>query len=108
MSAVATGHVFPFQPLGDQVVIRRITATAPMIRGIIVPEVAKEVSQEGEVMAVGPGTRDKRGRRVGLGVEVGDRVLFGLYDGAEIEIEGRGYLIMKEEKILMAWRRESR
>jgi chaperonin GroES len=37
---------------------------------------------------------------VPLEVKPGDRILFGKYSGSEIKIEGREYLILKEDEIL--------
>jgi len=49
---------------------------------------------------VGPGKVDEDGKRVGMDVKVGDRILFGKYSGNEIKIEGVEHLIMREEDIL--------
>ena len=35
-----------------------------------------------------------------LDVKVGDTVLFGKYSGAEIKLEGKDYLIVREDEIL--------
>src|SRR5256884_2446266 len=67
--------------------------------GIIIPDSAKEKQQEGEVIAVGAGRREK-GERVPLDVKAGDRVLFGKYSGTEIKIEDEELLILKEDEIL--------
>jgi len=40
------------------------------------------------------------GERVPLEVKAGDRILFGKYSGSEIKIEGREYLILREDEIL--------
>lgn len=48
-----------FRPLHDRVVVRRIDAETKSAGGIIIPDTAKEKPQQGEVIAVGPGTRDE-------------------------------------------------
>ena len=35
-----------------------------------------------------------------LDVKAGDRVLFGKYSGSEVTLDGKEYLIMKEEDVL--------
>ena len=50
-----------FRPLHDRVAVRRIEAEEKTAGGIIIPDTAKEKPQEGEVVAVGPGTRDEHG-----------------------------------------------
>ncbi|WP_068081727.1 MULTISPECIES: co-chaperone GroES [Novosphingobium] len=89
-----------FRPLHDRVVVRRIEAEEKTSGGIIIPDTAKEKPQEGEVVAVGPGTRDEAGRLVELSVKAGDRVLFGKWSGTEVKIGGEDLLIMKESDIL--------
>ena len=89
-----------FRPLHDRFVIRRIEAEERTKGGIIIPDTAKEKPQEGEVIAVGEGKRKDDGTRVGLDVQVGDRVLFGKYSGSEIKLDGEEFLIMREDEIL--------
>ena len=89
-----------FRPLHDRVLVRRIEAKEKTAGGIIIPDNAKEKPMEGEVVAVGPGTRDEAGRLVELGVQAGDRILFGKWSGTEVRIEGEDLLIMKESDIL--------
>jgi chaperonin GroES len=86
-------------PLHDRVVVKRIEEKESIKGGIIIPDSAKEKQQEGEVIAVGPGKREK-GELHPLDVKVGDRVLFGKYGGTEIKIEDEELLILREEEIL--------
>src|ERR1700720_87537 len=86
-------------PLHDRVLVRRLEEKEIAKGGIIIPDTAKEKSQEGEVMAVGAGKIEK-GQRVRLDVEVGDRILFGKYTGNDIKIDDQEYLILREEEIL--------
>jgi chaperonin GroES len=86
-------------PLHDRVVVRRIEEKESIKGGIIIPDSAKEKQQEGEVIAVGSGKREK-GEVIPLDVKPGDRVLFGKYSGTEIKIEDEELLILREEEIL--------
>jgi len=88
------------RPLNDRVLVSRVEEEQKTTGGIIIPETAKEKPQEGKVIAVGPGKVDEDGKRVGMDVKVGDRILFGKYSGNEIKIEGIEHLIMREEDIL--------
>jgi chaperonin GroES len=89
-----------FRPLHDRVVIERIDAEAKSAGGIIIPDTAKEKPQQGKVIAVGPGGRDESGKLIPIDVQVGDRILFGKWSGTEVKIDGREYLIMKENDIM--------
>ena len=68
--------------------------------GIIIPDSAKEKPQQAEVKAVGNGKLLETGERVALEVKPGDRILFGKYSGSEIKIDGKEYLILREDEIL--------
>ncbi len=52
-----------FRPLHDRVLVRRIEAEEKTAGGIIIPDSAKEKPCEGEIVAVGDGTRDEDGER---------------------------------------------
>jgi chaperonin GroES len=89
-----------FRPLHDRVVVRRIDAEAKTAGGIIIPDNAKEKPQQGEVVAVGPGSRNEQGELVSLDVKTGDRILFGKWSGTEVKVGSEELLIMKESDIL--------
>ena len=88
-----------FRPLHDRVVIRRVEEATKTAAGIIIPDTAKEKPMQGEVIAVGPGGRDEKGKIVLLDVKPGDRVLFGKWSGTEVKIDGEDLVIMKESDI---------
>ncbi len=89
-----------FRPLHDRVVIRRAEGDLRSKGGLIIPDTAKEKPQQGEVLAVGPGSRDEAGNRVVLDVKTGDLILFGKWSGTEVTIEGEALLIMREGDIM--------
>jgi chaperonin GroES len=88
------------KPLHDRVLIKRIEEQETVKGGIIVPDTAKEKSQEGEVVAFGTGKTLDNGSVLPLEVKTGDRVLFAKYSGAEVRIANQDYLILREEDIL--------
>lgn len=94
--------LFPtnLKPLGDRVVVEPIEQADLTAGGLILPETAKEKPQRGNVRAVGPGGRDDSGQRVALDVKTGDMVLFANYAGAELKMDGKKLLILKESELL--------
>ena len=74
------------KPLADRVLILPAPAEEKTVGGIIIPDTAKEKPLQGEVVAVGHGTKDEE-----MVVKVGDTVLYGKYSGTEIEYEGVKY-----------------
>ena len=89
-----------FRPLHDRVLIKVLDSEEKTAGGIIIPDTAKEKPQEGEVVAVGPGAKDEKGKTSPLGVKIGDIVLFGKWSGTEVKIDGKEYSIMKESDIM--------
>lgn len=83
------------KPLSDRVLIEPVEAETKTQSGIYIPETAKEKPQKGNVVAVGNGTKDHD-----MTVKVGDTVLYGKYTGTELKLEGKDYLIMREDDIL--------
>lgn len=97
---------FPVQPRGDRVVVKMKVGSNETPGGIVLPDAAVERSNVGEVVAVGPGRRDKDGNLVPIGLKIGDRVLASTYGGSPLEadaslgIEGDAYRIMREDDVL--------
>ena len=87
-------------PLHDRILVERIEEGEVRRGGLIIPDSAKEKPQEGKVLAVGNGTVAEDGKKTPLDVKAGDRVLFGKYSGSEVTLDGREYLIMKEDDVL--------
>ena len=88
------------RPLHDRVIIKRLDEQEQMQGGIIIPDMAKEKPQQGEVIAAGEGKFREDGTRQPLDLKAGDRVLFGKYGGSEVKIDDEEYLIMREDEIL--------
>ena len=88
------------RPLYDRILVRRVADEEKTKGGIIIPDTAKEKPMEGEVVAVGPGAPDEKGKVQPLDVKPGDRVLFGKWSGTEVKLDGEELLIMKESDIM--------
>jgi len=86
--------------LRDRVLVRRVEQEAKTMGGIIIPDTAQEKPMEGDVIAVGPGTRGEDGQVHPLDVKAGDRVLFAKWSGTEVKIEGEELMIMKESDVM--------
>jgi chaperonin GroES len=88
------------RPLQDRLIIRRVKEEEKTKGGIFIPDTAKEKPTEGEVMAIGNGKVLENGTVRALDVKVGDRVLFGKYNGNEVKLDGEDLLIIREEDVL--------
>jgi chaperonin GroES len=83
------------QPLSDRVLVEPQAAETKTASGLYIPDSAKEKPQQGKVIAVGKGKKDHD-----MTVKKGDIVLYGKYSGSELKLDGKDYLIMREEDIL--------
>jgi chaperonin GroES len=88
------------RPLRDRMLVERLEEQEQQVGGIIIPDTAKEKPQQGKVIAVGKGRVNDKGEVFPLDVKMGDTVLFGKYSGTEIKLEGKEYLILREEDVL--------
>ena len=88
------------RPLGDRLVVEPLEAEEKTKGGIILPDTAKEKPQEGKVVAAGKGKVDENGKTVAMEVKVGDKILYGKYSGTEITVDGKEYMILREEDVL--------
>ena len=88
------------RPLHDRILVQRLEEGEQQVRGIIIPDSAKEKPQRGTVVAAGAGKVNDEGKRVAMDVKTGDTILFGKYSGQDIKFDGVDYLIMKEDDVL--------
>lgn len=92
------------KPLGDRVLIEPLSKEeleGKTAFGIVIPDTAeKSRPEQGRVVAVGEGRRTEHGALISMSVKKGQRVVFTKYGPAEIKVDGKEYLIAKEEDIL--------
>ncbi len=87
------------KPLQDRILVERMEEEET-VGGIIIPDTAKEKPQKGKIIEVGPGRKDEDGKLIPLDIKKGDTVLFNKYAGTEIKVEGKEYLLMREDDVL--------
>jgi chaperonin GroES len=88
------------RPLQDRVLVERIEEEQKTSGGIIIPDTAKEKPVEGRVVSVGRGKAQDDGSIRTLDVKPGDRVMFGKYGGTEVKLDGKDYVILREDDVL--------
>ncbi|MDR1457830.1 MAG: co-chaperone GroES [Puniceicoccales bacterium] len=87
------------KPLGNRVLVKKIEEQEQIKGGIIIPDAAKEASQEAEVIALGSGRNDE-GKVLEFEVKVGDRVLVSKYGGTEVKRDRETLVVLKQDDIL--------
>jgi chaperonin GroES len=88
------------RPLYDRLLVERVESEEVTKGGIILPDSAKEKPQQGKVIAVGEGKRMEDGKLIPMAVKAGDTILFGKYSGSEVKIDGKEFLIMREDDVM--------
>lgn len=88
------------RPLHDRILVRRMAEEEKTAGGIFIPDTAKEKPKHGEVIATGNGRVTEDGKTLPLAVKAGDKILFSSYAGTEVKLDGKEFLMMREEDVL--------
>lgn len=88
------------KPLHDQVLIKQHKSELMSKGGLYIPTTAQEKLLQGEVLAIGSGTKLENGTVQPMSVNPGDVVMFSPYGFVEVKIDGEDYIMLKEEHIL--------
>jgi chaperonin GroES len=86
------------KPLGARVMVE-VDKAGDKIGSLYVPESAKQQTNQGVVVAVGPGAYVK-GKLLPMTVQLGQKVLLPSFGGQVVKIEKDEYTIIEEESIL--------
>jgi chaperonin GroES len=81
----------PIKPLADRVVAVRAEVASKTASGLYLPDNAKEKPVMASVVAAGPDVKS---------IKVGDKIVYKEYSTTELKIDGKEYLIVKEEDVL--------
>lgn len=79
------------QPLADRIVMEQLDAEEKTASGIVLPDSAKEKPKMAKVLAVGSDVKE---------VKAGDTVLYKSYGPDDVKVDGKEFLIAKEEDLL--------
>ena len=87
-------------PLFDRILVEKSQPMRTTASGIVLPESAVARLNEGRVIAVGKGKRTAEGKFIPVSLNVGDLVMLGEYGGNEVKLNGKDYLLIREEEVL--------
>jgi chaperonin GroES len=93
-------------PLNDKVLVKRDTSDDKTKGGLFIPEIAKKKMNRGKVIATGKGKTLPNGRVVEPSVKEGDEIIFGEWNGVEIDFADDKYLFLKDEEIFCVLEKE--
>lgn len=89
-----------FNPVDDRLVVRVIELDNKTASGLIVVDPDAPKPELGDVVAVGPGRKSKKGNIVPVTIKVGETVMFTKGTGIPIKVNGEEYVILKEDEAL--------
>lgn len=84
------------RPLGQNVLIKPIPIENKTEGGLIIPDMVRQDQMQGIVSATSPNS-DKFESQLSLG----DKVLFPIFAGIILKLNGEEYFLIKEEQILV-------
>lgn len=87
------------KPLFDRVIIEPDEINNTSKGGIVLPATSQDRPQTGKVVAVGSG-KDLENNNVGMQVSIGDTVIYNKYTGAEVKLENKNYIILRQIDII--------
>jgi chaperonin GroES len=91
-------------PLNNFILVRAAKAIEETTGGILLTGKAKQVKSEGVVVAVGPGkTHPDSGILIPMPVVPGNHVVYGKYDGTELDISGTKHTLIRDDDILIIY-----
>ena len=89
------------KPIGDRLLIKPIDAAEVTSGGVIMPDLAQETTNQGEVIARGPGKLLENGQRGHMQTKVGDIVGYAKFGTNKITIDEVDYVTIKEQDTLL-------
>lgn len=91
-------------PVSNNVLVKVKEAASETAGGLIIPDTAKEKCYEGTVVAVGPGRiHPETGIKLTMGVKLGEKVIYGKYDGAELQYDDMTHQLIKDDDVLLVF-----
>ncbi|MGL4972220.1 MAG: co-chaperone GroES [Culicoidibacterales bacterium] len=87
------------KPLFDKIVIELKEVEKTTLSGLVLPDSNNQKSNQGTVVAVGPGRVLENGQIITPTVAVGQTVLFNKFAGSEATVNGKEYIIVAEKDI---------
>lgn len=87
-------------PHRDRIIVEVLDSDTVSTGGILIPDAAKEKPNRGLVLSVGTGRLTETGTVIPMDIKQNDKVLFGQQAGQQIKVDGKEYLILKEDDVI--------
>ncbi|CAM9675277.1 unnamed protein product [Chrysoparadoxa australica] len=92
------------KPLSSWILVEVKPKMSETVGGIIVPGKAQELPNEGVVQSMGPGKRhEETGLKYPMPCNIGDKVLYGKYDGTSLQYDGKPHQFVRDQDIIFVY-----
>mmetsp|Transcript_15625 Transcript_15625/g.45103 ORF Transcript_15625/g.45103 Transcript_15625/m.45103 type:complete len:241 (-) Transcript_15625:107-829(-) len=92
------------KPANNFILVKKVGALDQTEGGILLTGKAKVEKSEGTVVSVGPGkTHPETGAVFDMPVSPGEGVVFGKYDGTELDIDGVKHTLIRDDDVLVKY-----
>ncbi|GKY97971.1 hypothetical protein MPSEU_000755200 [Mayamaea pseudoterrestris] len=92
------------EPTGNSVWVQVRDTLVATSGGILLPDQSQERPTEGSVVAVGPGKRHPHtGVLITNPISVGQSVVYGQYDGKQVEYNGQDCQVIRDDNVLLTY-----
>jgi len=89
------------KPIDARVIVKATKQEEETASGIILPDTIEQGPQMGDVISVGPGSRNMmNGEVMPMSIEVGDNIIFNKFSGIELVHKGEDVLVLMEKDII--------
>ena len=88
------------RPIHNKVIVKAQDAEKQTTGGIIIANAKNEGIVEGNVLAVGPGVHDEKGKFQPTTVTEGNKILFHIASGEKFKFEDEEYVMLPEYEII--------
>jgi chaperonin GroES len=93
-----------YKPIADRIIVKPDPIEDKTKSGIILTTDKSSLPKpnKGTVVSTGEGRYSEHvGARIPMTIQIGDRVVYGMHVGLEMELNGKEYLIMREGEVML-------
>jgi chaperonin GroES len=92
------------EPLNNFILVKTVGIKEQSEQGILLAGKSKIVKTEGTVISVGPGkSHPDTGKLFEIPLVAGEKVIYGKYDGIEIDLNGKPHMLVRDENVLVKY-----
>lgn len=89
------------KPIEDKILLKKIDSPDTTAHGVIMPDIAQEGANMGEVVAIGPGRLLMDGRFSPNQCQVGDKVLYLKFEAYKVDVNDEELVVVRESNVLL-------